>query len=73
MKWERIDEGGTNSSNKSDMFRVERTRLPHGWLVRSYFEMRERIDVAGVAPDIDTSASVSITFVPDGPPPWNFR
>jgi hypothetical protein len=70
MKWEKIDQAGSNEMRKSATFHLERTRLPHGWLVRSYFELRERIDAAGVPADIDTSANVSITFVPLGPAPW---
>ncbi len=69
--WQKIDQGETNTATKSTVFQLERIRLPHGWLVRSYFELRERIDAPGVSPDIDTSAGVSLTFVPFGPPPWN--
>lgn len=71
MAWQKIDQAGANAPAKTTLFQLERMRLPHGWLVRSYFESRERIDAPGVSPDIDTSANISIAFVPFGPAPWN--
>jgi hypothetical protein len=71
MAWQNFETIPENSPNRSSLLKIDRLRLPHGWLVRSHYELREKIQAGGVAPDIDTSASVSITFVPLGPAPWN--
>lgn len=65
MAWTRIEQDGETLPLRQSTYRLERMKLPHGWLVRAYFELREKIPGgAGVTPDVDTSAGMSITFVP---------
>lgn len=45
--------------------RTERAKIAGGWLVRTLFVMREQSQPPAGAPDIETTASVGLTFVPD--------
>lgn len=73
MQWITIDQQAVSTGpapGLTGVLKTERTKVPGGWLVRSVLMYREMTQPLGGAPDIETTMSVGITFVPDVTDAW---
>ena len=64
LAWKTVDLQ-QQQTGPAPYLRTERAKIAGGWLVRTLFVMREQTQPPGGAPDIETTASVGLTFVPD--------
>lgn len=73
LNWEIIeqqDQPTPGSPHLGTWTRTYRVRISHGWLVRTTVFHREQMQVQSSPPDLESSMSTSLAFVPLGPAPW---
>lgn len=73
LAWENIEQNNMPNPGAPSLgtwARTERARISHGWLVRTTMFHREQLQVQAAPPDLESSISTSLTFVPLGPAPW---